>query len=385
MINNQKLLFIVPTRSNVGTNSSLSSIFNSLEDKYDICVLTLNSAGDGTYEFLKKTISIPAVSAYYDSFVCLSGKVKVLSCFVKFLKHISIWLHSDINIRYLKRKIHRFEASNNFDIVVGFQEGQASEVASFFSNPNRIAWVHCDIERTWMPSRKEFDMYSCFRNIVCVSKFTKDKFTSRYPQLEDKTIAIYNLVDSKRIIDYSMSPIDDERFANDDFAILSAGRMDTVKRFTMIPVIAKELKKQNCRFKWYVLGGPENEEFQKIKNLIIENGVESEVLLLGNKSNPYPYFRNSNLYVSTSSSEACPMVFIEAQLCGIPIVTTNFGSSFEFIQNGVNGYIETIDNLWQPICELINNKQSYQKVKSVCENYSIDNSNTLEQLQNLFT
>ena len=43
------------------------------------------------------------------------------------------------------------------------------------------------------------------------------------------------------------------------------------------------------------------------------------------------------MVVSTSVSEACPNVINEAKILHTPIVATNFGSVYEFIEDGVNG------------------------------------------------
>ena len=49
----KKILFITPSKSIGGTNSSLSSLINSIQDKYDIKVLVMSDTGKGEYDFLK--------------------------------------------------------------------------------------------------------------------------------------------------------------------------------------------------------------------------------------------------------------------------------------------------------------------------------------------
>ena len=53
---------------------------------------------------------------------------------------------------------------------------------------------------------------------------------------------------------------------------------------------------------------------------ISDHSVENEVICLGNKTNPYPYFKVADLLVSTSSSEACPMIFNEAKILNLPVM-----------------------------------------------------------------
>lgn len=356
-----------------------------MKGDYDISVLSLTRTGNGTYEFLSRTFSLACLSSYYGDYSSLHIREKIISIVLKGLMHLSVFLHNNWDKKILCNSVRRFENKQDYDYIVAFQEGQSTEVGSWFINPNKIAWIHCDIERVGKPNEAENKIYSGYKKIVCVSKFTRDKFIACYPLMEDKTEFIYNLIDSKRVLSLKEMPIDDYTFNKNSFTIVSAGRMDSVKQFTLIPRIAAKLRELNCQFMWYILGGPENEEYEKVRNSIVENKVEDNVILLGNKTNPYPYFSRADLYVSTSWSEACPMVFIEAQVCGIPIVTNNFGSSIEFVQNDSNGYVEPIDTLWQPLFKLISEKETYQRIKSECGNSAIDNSTIISQIHKLFS
>ena len=189
----------------------------------------------------------------------------------------------------------------------------------------------------------ELKYYTKFHRIVCVSNFTRERFVSRYPSLDSTTITINNLLDVDRIISLSNKNIDDIRFDTDKYTIISVGRMHPVKRFSMIPKIAQDLKDRQLSFVWYIIGGPLNDEYNKLLLEIDRCNVGDCVILLGEKANPYPYFKKSQLYVSTSISEACPMVFNEASLLNLPIVTSDFGSAYEFVTD--EDLIEPIDRI----------------------------------------
>lgn len=355
------LLFIVPSRANCGTNSSFSAIYNVLKDQYKIDVLTIKSSGKGIYEFLNNSFTNNILEAYYGDFKSLRGKVKMLSVCLKIFKHIAYALHINSDDMISKSAAGSIERKKHYDFIIGFQEGLAMRVASNFSNPNKLTWVHCDYERAVPPESNELQYYLKFKSIVCVSNFTRDKFVSRYPNLGNRTCCIYNLTDTDKVLQLSAEPIEDARFRNDCFTIISAGRMDPVKQFSLIPEIAKEIADAGYKFRWYILGGPGNDEFKKIQIAILKYDVGEFVVLLGNKSNPYPYFKASNLYVSTSLSEACPMVFNEARICGIPIVSSDFGSAVEFIRNKVDGLIGPLCELPNLIMSIMTDEDYYKK------------------------
>lgn len=380
----KSILFIAPSKSNAGTNSSLSGIYNLLKESYSISVLVIKNEGDGTYEFLETAIILPLLNTYYNDFANLSFNEKILSFLVKPQKKFSALFGVNLHHYMLKRCVRRFEKSRCFDVIVAFQEGHATFIADLFSNPNKIAWVHSDIFRNDKTLSNATLNYYDFQNIVCVSKYTRNKFAEHYPKLNDRIQYIYNLVDFKRIMDYSFLPIEDNRFRTDEFTIISLGRMDPVKQFSLIPEIAKKLKFEQLKFRWYILGGPMNCEFEKIKSAIEANEVENEVFLLGNIVNPYPYLKRSDLYVSTSFSEACPMVFIEARLCGIPIASSNFGSASEFISDSHDGFLSSIDNLYEKIGQMISDKELYARIKLNSDNRKVYNDETIEKLKKLF-
>lgn len=383
-MNKKKILFITPSCSCGGTNSSLSSIYNTLCNKYDIQVLTIMSSGVGNYDFLEKSFTSRLLNVYYGDYVNLSGIDRIIALVVKIIKRISIITKFNFESIFLRYVCRYIEKKYNFDFIVGFQENLATYVASFFHNSNKIAWVHCDYERAVSENTNELPIYDKFNKIVCVSNYTREKFINRYPKLQNKTYTIYNLLDTERIISLSTANCTDSLFSTEYFSIISAGRMDPVKRFTLIPQIAKKIVESGLNFRWYILGGPNNLEMQAVKKAISIEGVEDYVILLGNKSNPYPYFKKSNIYVCTSISEACPMVFNEARLFGLPIITANFGSAYEFVDDMYDGIINDINRISEAIIKIILNREMYSDMKIKSSMRVIPNDKIINDLEHLF-
>jgi glycosyltransferase involved in cell wall biosynthesis len=50
-------------------------------------------------------------------------------------------------------------------------------------------------------------------------------------------------------------------------------------------------------------------------------------------------FRKASLFMFTSEAEGMPMVLLEAQSCGLPVVTSAFDSARTLIDHGVTGFI----------------------------------------------
>ncbi|MEG0137239.1 MAG: glycosyltransferase, partial [Cetobacterium sp.] len=57
-----------------------------------------------------------------------------------------------------------------------------------------------------------------------------------------------------------------------------------------------------------------------IEKKIKELNLEKDVLLLGQKKNPFPWMKNAKLFLHTSMGEGLPTVFIESMLCDTIVV-----------------------------------------------------------------
>lgn len=363
----KRILFILSAGTTGGIVSSFVSLYNSIENKYDIKVLFAASAVNTSFPFSKDVISDSLLISYTTPFSSLNIRQKIISLFLQPYKRFNIRNNGGkLPPRIGGGVARRLMKKYHFDVVVGFSEGLPSILASCFKIKS-IAWIHCDYKRYYdavCRYKDEAKMYSQIDEVVCVSNYTKDSFLRIYPTLAPKTQYIYNLIDSTRILKMSKEPINDNRFKTNLFTIISVGRIDPVKRFSSIPTIAYYLMRAGIAFRWYIIG-PECDktELLTLEERIDKYGLKGFVVLLGGKVNPYSYMLNSNLYVCLSSSEACPMVFNEAKILGLPILTTNFGSAYEFIKDGDNGIISSLEKLPERLLELISDKNKLEAIR----------------------
>ena len=181
------------------------------------------------------------------------------------------------------------------------------------------------------------------------------------------------------IIEKSQQVIDDDRFeTSSKYILVSAGRIDSVKRFSIIPKVARSLLNMGLSFKWYILGPTVSlVEYKRLQENITKYDVTKNVVCLGNKKNPFPYFAKSDIYVCTSESEACQMVFNESMILKKPVVTTKFGSASEFIKNGENGRICDCEELADCIFDLLSNEDKYREYQKKRIDTTIFNENII--------
>ncbi len=359
----KKTLIVVMSLSTGGTTSALKALMQtSFSKDNDISILTLCNTGFDKNPELKKYLIMPGKFAqlWFMNITNASLLTKVLMLPIKVVKNIP-WLGNKIDTMIAKHIARSTERKEPYDSVISFSEHIVPGIVQHFKNENKIVWIHCDYGNRI--KREEEHIFRKYRKIVCVSKFTRDSFVKRYPSLDDRTIYIYNVCSTDSIKAKSEEEINDRLFDTSSFTLLSIGRIAPVKRFHEIPAIARRLKDTGYAFRWYIMGGGSNEYTDKIKIAIQSNGVMDEVIMLGARTNPYPYLKKADLLVSTSESEACPMIFNEAKILGTPIVSADFGSSYEFIKEERDGVITSLEEMHNAIATLINDKEKYNMYK----------------------
>lgn len=383
----KKILIVIPAFNHGGTNRSLLNLLNIIDQsRFTIQVLSMDYRGPYR-DLLMNDVLLPencmlsACASFGKPFKNegLWGGIRRL-----FWKVIYKTIFRGQEERLFQASAKKYNAQQ-YDVVVSFQEGQATRFASQIDTPRRVAWVHCDysIYQQITGNKDELVLYEHFNHIVCVSNYTAEIFKGFYPELAGRTCAIHNLIDANGIIFSSTFAQDDLPFERDGLSIVSVGRMDPVKRFTFIPPMAQRMKQNGCKFKWYLIGSG-GKEFDKVRNSIQEYDVAEEVILLGTKKNPYPYIAAADILVCPSYSEACPNVVNEAKVLHVPVVAADFPSAKEYIDDGVNGVIIPIEEMADALIRLYNNKQFLDDLRTGIGKFEYKNENIIQLVETLF-
>ena len=82
----------------------------------------------------------------------------------------------------------------------------------------------------------------------------------------------------------------------------------------------------------------------KLKKYAESLNISDIVEFLGYKTNPYPYMKNSDIYICTSLSEALNVAILESICLGLPIVSTKTACACELLTND-RGIITEHDDL----------------------------------------
>ena len=206
--------------------------------------------------------------------------------------------------------------------------------AGRFKAKKKAAWIHMKFRHTPEQIVSFKEEYVSFDRIFCVSDDLKKHFISHYG-MEEKTETLYNLFDMEQIRNLAEEPV--EWYGEDKTVLCTVGRISSEKGQMMIPDIAADLKNKGFDFVWLVLG--DGQQKQELADRVKSCGLEKNVILAGNKVNPYPYIKNCSIYVQTSLSEGFCTSTMEAKILGKPVVTTNVAGMKEQFTDGYDALV----------------------------------------------
>ena len=123
----------------------------------------------------------------------------------------------------------------------------------------------------------------------------------------------------------------------DEILLLTIGRYSYPKKMEEIPMICRFLSQKGLLLKWYIIGYGQSDEY--IRKAIVQEGMEDRVILLGKRSNPYPYIKNCDWYVQPSRYEGNSVVVREAQILHKPVIITAYPTAASQVKDGIDGVI----------------------------------------------
>lgn len=186
-------------------------------------------------------------------------------------------------------------------------------------------------------------------NYFSASKFHRIVRRIFYPRLDAVVVLTerdkkhYSFLKNCFVIPNSLSFETDIKNSWSEKKILSIGRYTRQKGFDFLIETAKELKNNFSDWKVEIIGSGEDEKL--LKDLVSEYHLKDNVLFLPPTKDVVSLYKSASIYCMSSRWEGLPMVLIEAQTCGLPIVSFDCpeGPS-EVVLNNENGFLCKPDN-----------------------------------------
>lgn len=148
-------------------------------------------------------------------------------------------------------------------------------------------------------------------------------------------------------------------FTDNHNILISVSRIEKMKGyFTMLSIFESLITKDDS-FRWIIIGdGP---YLSELKTIILQKKLSEHITLLGriDRKNLNYYYSAANCFWLLSDYDEClPLVYLEAQACGIPAIGRNKGGVVETINPGKTGFLV---NSEEEILNILLNKE-YQKI-----------------------
>jgi glycosyltransferase involved in cell wall biosynthesis len=197
---------------------------------------------------------------------------------------------------------------------------------------------------------------------ACVSQTALDSFLELFPELKQKGKKIYNLLQADVILEKSKKEVDNFFLSQKSINILTVCRIQEKSKgvFRMAKVL-KELLNLGYNVTWYIIG--DGIDFNAFKNHLEDLKLQDRMILLGAKSNPYPYFKEVDLIAVLSYYEGLCGVVNEAKILERPLIATQFSGVREQVTEGVNGFVfeNSYEAILQGMIHLLDNPTNLNK------------------------
>lgn len=372
----KKILFGLQTMVMGGVEKELISILRHLDTKEWEITLALMYIIDQTIIDMVpdyvKIINLNIDKEYYCSntitacrFRLKQGKIgEALTLISKKILRIG-QTGSNVNIKEIP------SIDGHFDTAVCFHMHSplmVRYIAERISASKKIAWIHNDFRISGYRPDRIVGYLSLYDNIIGVSSKITEEFNTLCPGLASKAKVVYNSLDKDEIKSLSTEGLAPEFLKETEGRVflLTVGRMEEQKAYDIAVLAASVLKARGMDFRWAFIG--DGTKMSEIRKMVVDSGLQDEILMLGRKDNPYPFMRLCDIYVQPSRHEGYCLTVTEAKLLERPIVSTDFAGAREQINDGQNGIIVEHNNpeaLANAIIDLAHDKMKQVFFKSV--------------------
>lgn len=303
----------------------------------------------------------------------------------------------------------KYLGGKNYDIEFAAIHGFRDEILnSPIKSSKKIVWIHNDLRKTQFHNYTDAEIrkFFGFDKILVISEQIQQDFENLAKTDDEKNriVRIYNPLDTEEIL-RKASPLslkgennaNNEAFKNEysdlkkeqntqnsatesatlpplgerGTTFLSVGTVFPQKGFDRLLSAHKRLLDEGFPHKIQIIG--DGYDFENIKNLRQELGVEGSTEMLGFTDNPYPYFKNADFYVLSSRYEGFPTVLFEAITLKKNIIATEVSGVREMLLDGKLGLIveNSKEGIYLGMKKALTEKSSFEKYQENLKDYEM--------------
>ncbi|GAM63296.1 glycosyltransferase [Vibrio ishigakensis] len=234
------------------------------------------------------------------------------------------------------------------------------------------------LKRAW----KDFD------RVAVVRESLKPTCIEFFPKVESKLVTVHNTIDLDAYSLKSGEPLEEQiedKVAIDDLVdtnlikIITIGRLSPEKGHLRLITAFEKAAIDNEALRLYIVGGHGKSE-ELLVNRIEDSIVKDKIHLVTTVSNPYPLLKFSDGFILSSFYEGLPMVFSEAVMAGVPIVSVSIDGPTEFLNQGFGKVVSnSVTGIYDGITMLANKEVKPASLVKLSE----FNSNALTEFDDI--
>lgn len=295
----KNILIIIPNLKGGGAERVVSLLSRKLADKYNLYLVVFD-AKDIKYKYKGVLINLN-----------IEPKAGLLNKFLNLVKRI--------------KKLKVVKQEYKVDVAISFLTG--ANIVNLLSKKDEKVIVS---ERTYLSKGKNTflkkmnsfmikRLYNRANTIVAISKGVAEDLIRNYNLSDGQVCYIHNPINYNEIV--KLSKEGEPNLDKASFTIINVGRLSIAKgQWHLIRAISV-VKEYIRDVRVFIIGVGELEGV--LKQTILDLNLQENVELLGYKSNPFSYIKQSDLFAFTSLYEGFGNVIIESMACGIPVVSTD--------------------------------------------------------------
>ena len=374
---------MIGTLQSGGVSKSIVNLLNVMDrTTYDVHLLLLDRVGDILSPYLPSDITVHVNREIENLHRGLRGVRALL-----FTGHLLLAFGS--LLRMLMSKISRAWAGRwlaylmprftdlTFDLIIDYGgQQQLYYMVDKLDGKKKITFFHNDYSKWPYYYAADRLYYPKVDQILSISQTCVDVLKAYFPDCKDKISVMQNISSPVLITKQANETVD---LPIAPLLLVSLGHIMRRKGTDFSIDAVKILQKKGVEFKWMLVGKVvEKDLIRRIE----QEGLADRFVVLGIRSNPYPYIKAADIYVHPARFEGKSIALDEAKILCKPIVVTNFSTVNDQFEDRVNASICEMngDALADAIIELAANKELRQSYVAYLNAHIVDNSSEVEKL-----
>ncbi len=260
-----------------------------------------------------------------------------------------------------------------------FHSNMYGRMVSFFLNAKNISTVHSLVEHgKFRPILYRLTNWLCSK-MVFVSEVSRLKYVEKKAVKKEKSLVINNGFNLDKNNVKKNINVEELRqtygFSINNFIWIAIGRLIPTKGYSLLLESFLALYKKDDNARLLIVG--EGQELHKMKEFVVNNSLDSVVVIINPIFDIDLIYLMADAYISTSQFESFGMTLVEAIIFNLSVLSTKNGGSEEILYNNKIGFI--LDNressyISSFMLETMNNpKKNIAAYNNLKEKYNIEN------------